>query len=79
MRRDVIEGPSCARASAGCGLSETIEARTTPLSAYGRSGRRFGMTEKKRPAKGDFARGERTTPPPDEEPDFARGERTTDD
>jgi hypothetical protein len=37
------------------------------------------MTEKKQPAKGDFARGERTTPPPDEEPDFARGERTTDD
>ena len=37
------------------------------------------MTEKKRRTKGDFARGERTTPLPDEGPDFARGERTTDD
>jgi hypothetical protein len=37
------------------------------------------MTEKKRRTKGDFARGERTTSPPDEGPDFARGERTTDD
>jgi hypothetical protein len=37
------------------------------------------MTEKKRRTKGDFERGERTTPPPDEGPDFARGGRTTDD
>ena len=37
------------------------------------------MTEKKRRAKGDFARGERTRPNADEGPDFARGERTTDD
>jgi hypothetical protein len=35
------------------------------------------MTKKKRPAKGDFARGERKTPTPDEGPDFARGERKT--
>jgi hypothetical protein len=34
------------------------------------------MTEKKRPGGGDFARGERTKPTPEEEPDFARGERT---
>ena len=33
------------------------------------------MTEKKRPTKGDFARGERKAPNPDEDPDFARGER----
>jgi hypothetical protein len=33
------------------------------------------MTKKKRRAKGDFARGERTKPTPDEGPDFARGER----
>jgi hypothetical protein len=32
--------------------------------------------KKKRPAKGDFAKGERTAPTPDEAPDFARGERT---
>jgi hypothetical protein len=35
------------------------------------------MTKKKRPSKGDFARGERKTPTPDEGPDFARGERKT--
>jgi hypothetical protein len=35
------------------------------------------MTKRKRPARGDFARGERTTPPQEEAPDFARGERTT--
>jgi hypothetical protein len=34
------------------------------------------MTKKKRPGGGDFARGERTKPNPDEGPDFARGERT---
>jgi hypothetical protein len=34
------------------------------------------VTEKKRPGGGDFARGERTKPTPEEEPDFARGERT---
>lgn len=39
---------------------------------------RSAMTKKKRPAKGDFARGERKTPTPDEAPDFARGERKTD-
>jgi hypothetical protein len=33
------------------------------------------MSKKKRPAKGDFAEGERTKPTPDEQPDFARGER----
>jgi hypothetical protein len=38
---------------------------------------RSAMTKKKRPAKGDFARGERKTPTPDEAPDFARGERKT--
>jgi hypothetical protein len=37
------------------------------------------MTRKKRAAKGDFAKGERTAPTPDEAPDFARGERKTDD
>jgi hypothetical protein len=37
------------------------------------------MAKKKRPAKGDFARGERTEPTPDEAPDFAQGERKTDD
>ena len=49
-----------------------LEERATPSS-----GRRSEMTERKRRTKGDFARGERTTPPPDEGPDFARGERTT--
>jgi hypothetical protein len=39
----------------------------------------LGMTKKKRPAGGDFARGERTKATPDEGPDFARGERKTDD
>ena len=34
------------------------------------------MPEKKHPAKGDYAEGERTKPRPDEEPDYARGERT---
>ena len=34
------------------------------------------MPEKERPAKGDYARGERTKPTPDEQPDYARGERT---
>ena len=37
------------------------------------------MTKKKRLAKGDFARGERTAPTPDEAPDFARGERKNND
>ena len=37
------------------------------------------MAKKKRPAKGDFTRGERTTPTPEEGPDFARGERKTED
>jgi hypothetical protein len=37
------------------------------------------MTKKKRPGGGDFARGERTKPTPDEGPDFARGERKTND
>ena len=35
------------------------------------------MTDKKRRTKGDFARGERATPTPEEGPDFARGERAT--
>ena len=35
------------------------------------------MPKKQRPAKGDFARGERKTARPDETPDFARGERET--
>jgi hypothetical protein len=30
---------------------------------------------KKRPAKGDFARGKRTKPTPEVEPDYARGKR----
>lgn len=37
------------------------------------------MSKKKRPAKGDFARGEREKPTPDAQPDFAQGERKTDD
>ena len=37
------------------------------------------MTEKKRSAGSDFARGERTKPTPEEGPDFARGERKGDD
>jgi hypothetical protein len=31
------------------------------------------MSKKKGPAKGDFAKGERTKPTPDEQPDFAQG------
>jgi hypothetical protein len=38
-------------------------------------GRRSRMTKKKRPAKGDFAKGEREKPTPDVQPDFAKGER----
>ncbi len=80
MRRDVIEPlPSRAGAPAALRSLGDNRGRTTPPSPYGRSRRRLRMAKKKRPPKGDFARGERTTPPPDEAPDFARGEQKTDD
>ena len=51
----------------------------TPLSLLVETGGGPRMTKKKRPGGGDFARGERTKPTPDEGPDFARGERKTHD
>jgi hypothetical protein len=80
MRRDVIvieALPSCCGSvRVVLGLSETIEASTTPLRLFGLPKEVWGMTKKKRPGGGDFARGERTKATPDEGPDFARGERT---
>jgi len=49
---------------------------TTPFILFGRNEGGLGMTKKKRPGGGDFPRGERKKPNPDEGPDFARGERT---
>jgi hypothetical protein len=57
-------------------LSETIEARRLLSASSVETEGGLGMTKKKRPGGGDFARGERKKPNPDEGPDFARGERT---
>ena len=63
MRRDVIvieALPSCCGSvRVVLGLSETIEASTTPLRLFGLPKEVWGMTKKKRPGGGDFARGER--------------------
>ena len=70
------DATSCAGASVALAVLETIDARgsSQPLRSKEKEG--LGMTKKKRPGGGDFARGERTKATPDEGPDFARGERT---